>query len=142
MKKRILPLILALCLCLGLSVPASAAAATVLTLNTPAELPDVGESFQVTVDISGNPGLAAMEMALYYNQDVVTCTDVQIGSILEDTMHVENPKKTSGPVCAFVTAITLKPTVKDGLLSTFTFQVKKTGEPGFALGEILLSTLG
>ena len=75
MKKRIPALLLAVMLLLALPVTASAAE-TELRIIGPSQAPAVGESFTVTVEISGNPELTGIRLALAYDKTTLSCTAI------------------------------------------------------------------
>lgn len=131
MRKRVL------CLCLTLLLLAAllpvSAAGTTLTVKTPSTLPKAGEEFTVTVDISGNPGLCAVQFTLAFDKSVVECTDVKLGAILVGMLSATNPNTSSG---AKIAAASVNAKKGDGTLGIFTFKVCKSGDPGFALSEV------
>ena len=119
MKKRIPALLLAVMLLLALPVTASAAE-TELRIIGPSQAPAVGESFTVTVEISGNPGMLSGQFTLKYDQDHLTCTKVKQGSVLDDAMFASNPKGSDG---ARMAAASAEPINGDGVLCDFIFEV-------------------
>lgn len=131
MRKRVRALFLASCLALSLAVPAQAAK-TEIKIQTPDELPAVGETFTVTVDISDNPGLAAVQFTLAFDESVVDCTNVKVGEILREGLFAANANAESG---AIVSAASLEEMTQDGSLATYSFLVLEEGDPDFALAE-------
>lgn len=129
MKKRI-SVLLALVLALALVPVPAFAAGTTLTVDAPDTLPEKGETFTVTVDISGNPGLCAAQYTLTFNKSVVRCESVTLGSVLEGMLSATNPDAEKGAIVACAS-----PDAKsgDGTLSEYTFKVLRSGEADFAL---------
>ena len=127
-------LILALLVSL-LSVHA-AAAETIVRIDAPETLPAVGETFTVTVDISGNPGLCAAQYTLTFNGAVVECVSASVGEVLRGTLSATNPAASDG---ARVAAAAVDPVTGDGSIGVFTFRVLKAGSTDFALKDGLFS---
>jgi len=131
LRKRVRALFLASCLALSLTVPAQAAKAEIM-IQAPDELPAVGESFTVTVDISDNPGLAAMQFTLTFDERIVDCTSAKIGEVMKGALSATNPDSDTG---AIIAAATTSDKVDDGTLAEFEFTVVKNGDPDFGLAE-------
>lgn len=135
-NNRILSLLLALCLCISM-VTTVHAAGTVLTVEAPETLPAVGETFSVTVSVSGNPGLGAVQFTLGFNKSVVECTDASLGTMLKGAIvGGTNPTAQSGAKAAAVASSVFS---GDGILVQYTFKVLKAGEPAFYLKDIVLT---
>ncbi len=134
--KRWASLVLCLALAAGLFVPARAADGAVLTLTQPASLPAAGQSFEVTVSISGNPGLCAAQLTLRYNAAVVRCTSAGAGAALSGMLSAGNEAASGG---AIVAAAGTTPGKRDGVLASFRFVVLKSGDPGFSLADVSLT---
>lgn len=137
-KNRILSLLLALCLCFGMTVTASAAG-TALKVQAPDTLPAAGKTFEVTVSISGNPGLGAVQCTLGFDKSVVQCTRIKFGDLLEGTVHASNPSASDG---ARIAAATVDPVEGDGVLATYTFKVLKADDADFALKDVIVDMPG
>ena len=136
MKKRIPALLLAVMLLLALPVSVSAAGAT-LSIRGPNEAPDVGETFTVTVEISGNPGMLSAQFTLKYDQDHLSCTKVKQGSAIEDAMFAGNPNGSDG---ARMAAAAAEPVNGDGELCVFTFKVTGAAkEYAFEIADAVFS---
>ena len=119
--KRTLVLVLALFLLAGwLPTPGASAQAAepILTVHSPDSLPKAGECFSVTVEISGNPGLCAAQLALVYDRNMLVCTDASLGSVLQGALSVSNPTASHGAVIAAVSTL---PREGDGALASFNF---------------------
>ncbi len=78
-------LVLAL-LCPLVAVPVQAVSPMEMTVSTPVALPGVGQSFQVTVSVSGNTGSHAVQLKLAYDEAAVACTDITLGDVLKGTL--------------------------------------------------------
>jgi len=137
LRKRAHALFLSACLALSLAVPVQAAN-TELAVNAPDELPDVGETFTVTVDISDNPGFSALEFTLTYDDDVLKCISADADKILANAMAVTNPDIPGNAIVAAATANHIR---GDGALATFTFQVVGEGDLKFGLADSQLSDI-
>lgn len=114
---------------------ARAAEPMVVSIAGPSQLPAVGETFQVAVSVTGSPGLNAVQFKLTYDDAVVTCTDVTTGPVLKGMLSATNPHATRGPVGAMIAAASAETVRGNGVIGTFTFQVKQAGDPGFGLTE-------
>ncbi len=134
-RNRILCALLAALLAAVLSLPA-AAAETSLIISAPETLPAVGETFTVTVTISGNPGLCAAQYTLAFDPSVVRCESASVGELLRNTFSAANPSAEAG---AIVAAATVTPATGDGSVGVFTFQVLKAGETDFTLQNAIFS---
>lgn len=118
-----------------LTLPASAAG-TALSIHAPETLPAVGETFTVSVEISGNPGLCAAQYTLTFDRSVVACESVSVGTVLAGTLSATNPKAAGG---AIVAAATVTPAEGDGAIGEFTFKVVGKGTTTFALTKCLFT---
>ena len=138
MKKwnRLVALSLSAVLCLGLCGTALAADTPVLTLASPATLPAVGETFKVTVSISGNPGIGAAQFTVTSDSAVVTCEDASIGKVLSGALSATNPTASTGAILAAANTETMS---GDGTLGVLTYKVVAAGDPKLALSDIVLS---
>lgn len=137
--KKFIMILLCLCLCVGFAIQVLAAGKTTLKLNLPSKLPAVGQSFTVTVDVSENPGVNAVQMKLLYDADVVKCSGVTVGKALDGMLSATNPRSTRNGMGAKISAAGVESADGDGVIGTFTFTVLKDGDPGFSLSEILLT---
>ena len=135
MRKKILSLFLTLLLVVQLTATAFAAD-TVLNVTADKTLPSAGETFDVTVAISGNPGFSAVQFSLAFDSSVVECTSISKGDILQGTFGAERASASGGAVLA---AASSRPITKDGVLASCTFKVLKDGDPAFSLKNVVLS---
>ena len=62
-----------------------------VTVNAPEALPAVGGSFDVTVEMSGNPGFAGIGLTLAYDQNRLECTSIVYGEHIKSLGPVSNP---------------------------------------------------
>lgn len=136
MKRRWSCAVLAMVLTLALFCGTAYAADTVLTVEAPETLPQVGQTFTVEVKISNNPGICAAQLTLAFDPTVVSCQQVRVGKVLSGTMSAVNPDASGG---AMLAAAAVDPAVSDGVLGVFTFQVIGNGDPGFALTDSAFS---
>lgn len=118
-----------------LAMPASAAG-TSLSISVPEILPDVGETFSVAVEISGNPGLCAAQYTLVYDDTLLACENAQAGEVLSGALSVVNPNASDG---AIVAAVAIAPVTGDGSIGVFTFRVLKGGGVSFTLKDGVFS---
>ena len=70
LKKRCLSLLLATILCICM-MPAALAAGTEIAVVPSSQTAAVGDTVTVTVEIKGNPGVAAVQFALTYDDSVM-----------------------------------------------------------------------
>ena len=136
MRKRAHALLLSVCLALSLAVPAQAAN-TELEIKAPDKLPDVGETFSVTVDVSDNSGFAALELTLGYDKSVVKCLSAYTGTALSSAASAVNTAAEEGVI---VVAASARNMTADGTLATYVFQVVDEGDADFELDRIFMET--
>ena len=106
------------------------AADTTLEIKAPDKLPAVGETFEVEVDLTGNPGVNVLEFELVFDGSVVECTEVTEGAILEKMLYATNESYSSNS--ARISAAAVNAVKKDGAAATFHFKVKKAPETDLA----------
>ena len=107
-----------------------------LRIVAPSELPGKGETFEVTAEISGNPGISAIGFALAYDEDKMECTEVVAGEVLDAMMTVTNPSKSSG---AYVTGVSVDAIAGDGVIAHYTFVAKADiTQFDFIIDEVVL----
>lgn len=129
--RKITSVLLALAMALSFATTALADGTT-LTISAPDTLPAKGETFTVTVDISDNPGLCAAQYTLAFDKSVVQCTGVTLGRVLSGTLSATNENATDGAIVACASA---GEKTGDGVLSTYTFKVLKSGDADFSLTD-------
>ncbi|GEM_PF-6006850 len=128
MKKTLLSFLLIVSVLVAMIIPASADT-TVLTINRPS-LPSVGESFTLTLDISGNPGFNALNVSLGFDHAVVRCDEIIQGTVADGMTFISNPNAIGG---AIIGAVAISPATENGTIATFRFTVLATGDPVFTL---------
>ena len=138
-RNRILAIGIALLLAVQLLTPLACAAGTTLKLTAPDKLPDVGQTFTVTAELTGNTGLAAVQLSLGYDDSVVECTGIENGALVVGMLAASNPHATRGGVGAILAAATTTAVKTDGGIVTFTFRVKAAGDAKFRLVDAVLA---
>jgi hypothetical protein len=138
-RNRILAIGIALLLAVQLLTPLACAAGTTLKLTAPDKLPDVGQTFTVTAELTGNTGLAAVQLSLGYDDSVVECTGIENGALVAGMLAASNPHATRDGVGAILAAATTTAVKTDGNLAVFTFRVKAAGDAKLTLADALLS---
>jgi len=138
-RNRILAIGIALLLAVQLLTPLACAAGTTLKLTAPDKLPDVGQTFTVTAELTGNTGLAAVQLSLGYDDSVVECTGIENGALIAGMLAASNPYATRDGVGAILAAATTTAVKTDGSLAVFTFRVKAAGDAKLTLADALLS---
>ena len=136
MKKRILAMLLTAALCGGLCPGALAAETPTLTLSVPETLPGAGETFTVTVSITDNPGVCAVQLTLASDSAAVECVSAEIGGVLTGALATTNPSASGG---AIVAAANTRSMTADGTLGIFTYRVVSGADAGLRITDILLS---
>ena len=140
-RNRILAIGIALLLAVQLLTPLACAAGTTLKLTAPDKLPDVGQTFTVTAELTGNTGLAAVQLSLGYDDSVVECTGIENGALVAGMLAASNPYATRDGVGAILAAATTTAVQTDGSLAVFTFRVKAAGDAKLTLADALLSDI-
>lgn len=138
-RNRILAIGIALLLAVQLLTPLACAAGTTLKLTAPDKLPDVGQTFTVTAELTGNTGFAAVQLSLGYDDSVVECTGIENGALVAGMLAASNPYATRDGVGAILAAATTTAVKTDGSLAVFTFRVKAAGDAKLTLADALLS---
>ena len=133
-----LPL-LALCLALIVSLAAfpAQAAETVIEVKPPTELPQAGETFTVTVEVTGNPGFNTVELKLGYDSIAMSCESAEAGDLISGMLYVTNHDAPEG---AIVAGASLAAVEGDGVIAEFTFVAKENvTDYGFTLADTNLT---
>lgn len=136
--RRIGVLCVTLCLLLAM-IPLVLATGASIVVQAPDKLPDVGESFTVTVSLNGNPGLGAAQVRLNYDDAVLECTEVKNGVLVEGMMTVSNPHGTRDSSAALLAAAGTTTVTKDGTLAVFTFRVKASGDAKLSISQTTIA---
>ncbi len=137
MKKRVGAILTAIALMLSLLTTAAMAAGTTLTVKTPETVPRAGETFTVTVEISGNPGFASVGLAISYDETVARCESVETGDALKGAMTAVNPKASDGARVSAASAYDLD---ADGTLAELRFLMLKDGDPAVTVARVKLNS--
>lgn len=119
MIKRILALAAAAALMLALLIPAHAEGAEMRVVG-PETAPAVGESFTVSLELSGNPGFYASELSVSFDKTLLSCTALEPGEMLDRSMVADNLSADAGVRFASASA---DPTEDDGTFCTLTCTV-------------------
>lgn len=135
MKKRWLSLLTALLLCLGL-VPPALADSTEITVTPSVQTAAEGDTFSVTVALSGNPGFSAVQFTLKYDASKMECVRASTGELLSGMLAAANPSADGG---AIVAAASTEQVTGDGVLATFTFRALDGAGGEFRLADVILS---
>lgn len=89
------------------------------------------DPFTVTVDLSQNPGLAALSLALSYDPDVLTLTDVQRGGMLQSgSMSCSGSLSALPYKILWEDALERTPHTESGTILTLTFTVDEAAAAG------------
>ena len=135
MKKRFPAPTLLLTLLLCVSVRAAGPG---LEVRLPAAPVEAGEEFTVTVDLTGNPGVHAIQFALAFDRDLMECVDAELGDVTaQSDIHVANPDAPSGAVVA---AASIEPMTGDGTAGIFRFKAKENlSDFHFSMEKVVIS---
>lgn len=121
MKRRSIGVLLALSLAVS-TLSSATATSMVIQVKPPGKPVNAGETFEVAVEITGNPTLYSAEYTLAYDPDEMTCTQIRLGEVLEGTMSATNPHAPDGAIIAMATATGAE---RDGTLATYLFRAEK-----------------
>ncbi|MBR3084514.1 MAG: S-layer homology domain-containing protein [Oscillospiraceae bacterium] len=115
-RNWLVPLLLA-ALLLALALPALAAG-TEVRVTGPEAAPGAGDSFDLTLELRGNPGCCLIDVQLDFPADAVQCTGIDEGPVLQEMLSVTNP---AAPTGAIVTGIRASLLHKDGVIAVLHF---------------------
>lgn len=138
-RNRILAIGIALLLAVQLLTPLACAAGTTLKLTAPDKLPDVGQTFTVTAELTGNTGLAAVPAQSGLRRFRCRMHGIENGALVAGMLAASNPYATRDGVGAILAAATTTAVKTDGSLAVFTFRVKAAGDAKLTLADALLS---
>ena len=113
-------ILLALAAALSLTTAASAAG-TQLEVHSPQGPVKAGETYQVTAELTGNPGFHSLQFALTFDVDTVECTRVQAGPLIQDALWAGNRTTVLGAAFAAAASETIE---GDGTVAVFSFLAK------------------
>jgi len=106
-------------------------------IKLPDELPQKGDTFEVSIEISDNPGFCALEFVLTYDKKIMVCEDMSLKGILKNAMGVTNPEAADG---AKLGAVSLDLLEGDGTITEFIFVAKEDiTEFDFELEDLVLA---
>ena len=111
-RNWLVPLLLA-ALLLALALPALAAD-TEVRVTGPETAPGAGDSFDLTLELRGNPGCCLIDVQLDFPADAVQCTGIDEGPVLQEMLSVTNPAAPGGAVVTGIRASLLH---KDGVIA-------------------------
>ena len=115
-RNWLVPLLLA-ALLLALALPALAAD-TEVRVTGPEAAPGAGDSFDLTLELRGNPGCCLIDVQLDFPADAVQCTGIDEGPVLQEMLSVTNPAAPGGAVVTGIRASLLH---KDGVIAVLHF---------------------
>lgn len=96
----------------------------------------VGETFEVELQLSGNPGVYTAQATLAYDRRVLECISCRKGPVLSSMMSVVNPSAADGAIIAGASA---KPVQETGVLAVYSFRVLAPGDYGFILRDMVFA---
>ena len=121
MKRRLLCIFL-LILIMSTAVYAKTSGTELIAI-LPDELPEAGEHFTVSINISGNPGLSAIQFALSYDKTLLECVDMTVDEDFGSMMMAANP---AGADCAMISAASVSEVHANGMVVSFEFVAKQS----------------
>ena len=135
LKKRFPALILLLTLLFRVT---AYAAEPRLVVHLPEGSIEAGETFTVTVELTGNPGILNIQFTLSFDRERMECTDMKIGDLLATQAGASavNPAAKSGAILAAASAELME---GDGQVGVFHFRAKeKLSDFHFSIDRITL----
>ncbi|MBQ3920884.1 MAG: S-layer homology domain-containing protein [Firmicutes bacterium] len=127
-KRTFLTLFLALILVVSAAVPAFAAGEAELKVTVPSGSYAAGDTFDVTLEVSNNPGVSAVMISLEFDKSSLQCTSITPGVALANMVAVDNPDQ------AKIGAASADNQADNGVIATFTFKtLKAVKDPAFSL---------
>jgi len=119
------------------TLPAGATSSAVFKIIPPTELPKAGDEFEVTVELSNNPGFCAIQFTLAYDRNMLECVEVESGEVLDGALTVTNP---NGNLGAIVSAACLDALSENGTVATVYFVAKEDiADFNLVLKDVILS---
>ena len=129
-------LVLSICICSFTCV--SAATGKELALSVETKQVTAGSSFDVTVSITENPGIAALRLSIAYDTDVLTLTDVKDAGLLGD-VTLDNVNSSPYKV-VWINGDTAENITSTGKILTLTFKAKNITEETSASVNVSLAS--
>lgn len=96
----------------------------------------VGETIEVEMLLTENPGIFTAQATLAYNSNVLACTSCRTGPAMADMMCAANPNAEGGAIVAGASASAVEGT---GVLAVYQFKVLSAGDYGFAVKDMLFA---
>ena len=121
MKKIISFLSVLSIMLLSLSFTAFAEGAPVITVNDASG--QVGDTVEVKIDISGNPGITALQLDVVYSSDDLELVAINDGELFNDSIS-HSPLSESEPVISWY-AKDSSDSDKNGTLAVLSFKIKE-----------------
>lgn len=135
-KSRIISFLLVLCFAFTMLTVGAESGKAILEICPPEELPKAGESFEVAVKLSNNPGFSGIEFTLTYDNEIMECTDMAMDGVLAGITSATNPTAKDG---ALMKAVSLREVKGDGSIVLYLFTAKEDiTDFGFKLKDIVL----
>ena len=107
------------------------------SIQLPTELPKAGETFEVSVEISNNPGFCVVQYSLIYDKSLMKCNDAIVGDMLEGSLSATNVDDKDGVIIA---AASLNTISEDGVISLYSFTANQDiSDYGFKLANITIA---
>lgn len=115
------------------------ASASEITVTIPDQKELVEDKYIISIDITDNPGVASLQIELFYNDDVLTCEKVLPGDVIKGMLTDSNPKAEDEKVSAILSVAGINNTTENGNLASFVFEKPKAGNPKieFLLVELM-----
>lgn len=99
------------------------------------------EKYVITVAIAENPGFAAAQIELLYNNDVIECQQIIPGEVLKGMLTDTNPQATGEKQSAILSAAGAENISVSGNIASFVFDKPKDGNPAFEFTQLELTAL-
>lgn len=141
MRKLSIRFFLALMLIISLAVPALAAETAQLTLDAEHTSVESGDTFSVLVKVKDNPGFQSLQLNVFYDTQILTCTEVKAGKILKQDGVIFAANEAADDKAAFA-GINVDPIEGDGTLAELTFRADRAGSVTLTLDVVRMSNDG
>ncbi len=137
MNRKIFNLILTFMLALLSALPAcmTAAAAEKPVIALGSAKGQLGDTVDISVTMSGNPGFVSANLYVNYDTDVLSLKSVKDGGLLDGVTHSDNFETSPYGLC-WVNDLAPENFKVNGVLATLTFEIKKM--PASGKSEITL----
>lgn len=130
MKKRVsilFAIVMAMCILMMPMLSVSALEpATIVASNAVGE---VGETVDVTITMTGNPGFVSANLNVNYDAEILTLKDVKDGGLLTGVTHSDNYTTSPYGLC-WVNDTAPENFTVNGVLATLTFEISEGAVPG------------